>query len=112
MYHNRGQTEQSRAEQSRAEQSRAEQSGAEQSRAEQSRAEQNRTEQNRTEQNKTKQNKTKLMVLGSFPEKFSFGIFFSLQHGYRSNTIRLMVNYVSSPHVKVIHDEILVSNLR
>ena len=28
-----------------------------------------------------------LMVLGRFPEKFSFGIYFSLQHNYRCNTI-------------------------
>ena len=27
-----------------------------------------------------------LMVLGRFPEKFGFGIFFPLQHDYRSNT--------------------------
>ena len=30
-----------------------------------------------------------LMVLGRFPEKFSLGIFFPLQHDYRSNTICL-----------------------
>ena len=30
-----------------------------------------------------------LMILGRFPENFSFGIFFTLQHDYRSNTIHL-----------------------
>ena len=34
-----------------------------------------------------------LMVFGRYPEKFSLGIFFSLQPVYRSNTIRLCHKY-------------------
>ena len=40
-----------------------------------------------------------LMVLGRFPERFSFVHIFPLQHDYRSNTIRLSYLFNLRPKI-------------